>query len=60
MSKAFDIFKGFVGACAMVFGALATCNVLPASWHVPVIVGLSVSTALSQFTQKIGGAPKAQ
>lgn len=59
MVKAFDIFKGVVGAAAAVFGALAMTNGLPPSWARWVVIGLSVSTALSQFTKQIGAAPAA-
>lgn len=61
MSKAFDIFKGVVACAALVFGGLAVTQGLPASWEHWVLIGSTVSTALSQFTQKIGGGqPQAQ
>lgn len=52
--KALDWIKFVVGAAAVTFGALATVNGLPASWSRGVVIGLAVSTALSQFTKKIG------
>lgn len=59
MSKAFDVFKIVVGAAAVVFGALAAAKGLPASWEHWILLGSTAATALSQFTNKIGGAAQA-
>lgn len=60
MDKALNVVKILVAVVAGALGSLAVVGGLPPSWHQGIIVGLSICTAISQFTQKIGGqAPAA-
>lgn len=54
MNTAINALKIVIGAAAAVFGSLAIADGLPMSWHKGVMIGLSVATALSQFTKQIG------
>lgn len=58
MNAAINVIKILIGAAAATLGSLAIADGLPTSWHKGVMIGLSVATALSQFTKQIG-APAA-